>query len=134
LTRTIPRLYDYARKHSEWQTLKLAFEFWTTGRLSEAARKRVAAVAGQIRPTNHTVRVRQTDQIREVACSVQDNALLRIFNEHFVEHPLATVAVSSSDATQRPHGLAGHESRQEGGILRIQSGTRQSGHPQKFDE
>jgi len=114
LTKTVPRLYDYARKHSEWKNLKLAFEFWTTGRLSEDARRRVAAAAGKIRPTKYTVCVREADQIREVARSLQDNALLKIFNEHFFEHPLATAERKLERRyVQRPHDLAGKESTEE---------------------
>jgi hypothetical protein len=111
LTKTVPRLYEYARMHSEWRNLKLAFEFWTTSKLSDHARNQVAAVSARVRPTKYTVVVREADSIREIARTLRDNSLLKIFDEHFFEHPLASA--DRKLHIRRPRSLARTELGEE---------------------
>lgn len=107
LTKTIPRLYEYARNHPDWRSLKVAFELWTTGKLSESARKRVAGVSGRVRPTKYTIVVRDMEGIRNVAESLHDSALLKVFNEHFFKHPLASAERELERLyVRRAHSLA----------------------------
>jgi hypothetical protein len=107
LKQTIPRLYEYARTHPEWRSLELAFELWTTGKLSDSARIQVAELSARVRPTKYTVVVREADGIREVAKSLHDRSLLNIFNEHFFEHPFASAERGLEKRhIRRPHSLA----------------------------
>jgi hypothetical protein len=60
----ISRLYEYARKHPEWKNLKIAFEFWSTGELSEAASKLIATRAASVRPSKYTVTLNDAEAMQ----------------------------------------------------------------------
>jgi hypothetical protein len=86
----IPRLYEYARNHPQWKSLKIAFEFWSTGKLSETASGDIAAVATKVRPTKYRVTFNDAEAIKKMAKSINDGTLLKVLNEHYFEHPLAS--------------------------------------------
>lgn len=90
VTRTIPRLYDYARSHPDWRSLKVHFELWTTGKLSESGVNLLSKASANVRPTRYTIALVDPEAIRTAAKSLQDGALLKVFNDHFFEHPLAS--------------------------------------------
>jgi hypothetical protein len=110
LEKSIPRIYEYARRHSQWKNLAVQFELWTTGTISTVARELIAKKASEVRPTRYSITVRDADGVRDVAQSVQDRSLLKIFNEHFFEHPLATAERDlERNHTRRARSLARKE-------------------------
>jgi len=102
----ISRLYEYARKHPEWKSLKIAFEFWSTGELSEAARKLIATRATSVRPTKYTVTLNDAEAIKNMAKLTNDATLLKVLNEHYFAHPLASASRKKLPRVRRPYSLA----------------------------
>jgi hypothetical protein len=101
----IPRLYKYARSHVEWKNLKVAFEFWSTGQLSETATRNIALAATRVRPTKYCVTFKDAEAVKQMARSINDPTLLKILNEHYFQHPLAT-ARKKLPRVRRAHNLA----------------------------
>lgn len=113
LSRTIPRLYEYARAHPDWRSLTIGFELWTTGKLSERALNLVSEARQNVRPTKYSITLVDTEAIRRAAKSLQDGALLKVFDDHFFEHPLASAERDLKDLyVRRARSLANTESPQ----------------------
>jgi hypothetical protein len=102
----IPRLYEYARKHPHWKQLKIAFEFWSTGVLSKAASRNIAGVATKVRQTKYRVTLMQADAIKNMARSINDRTLLKVLNEHYFQHPLASARKKKLPRVRRAYSLA----------------------------
>jgi hypothetical protein len=110
----IPKLYAYARSHPDWKSLKIMFEFWTTGNLTNEASSAIDYTSRRVRPTKYTVVARNSAGVREMAKLVNDSALLKVFNEHFFEHPLASAERKSKRLyVPRPRSLANTAATEE---------------------
>lgn len=113
-TRTVPKLYEYARNHPDLRNLDIHFELWTTGKLTALAQEDFAAAAGEIRPSRYTLEILEPDAIRDRAKSTKNPSLLKVLNAHFFEHPLATAERTIERMhSRRPHSLAQKEPTDE---------------------
>ncbi|QBP10042.1 MULTISPECIES: hypothetical protein [Cupriavidus] len=88
LDNRIPMLREAAHFERSWRGLDLVFEFWTSGQLSEKAKARIQEVQTTVRPGKYTVCLIEGDELRALAKSIGDSALLKTLNEHYFEHPL----------------------------------------------
>jgi len=108
LNKRVHLIRQYALKHPDWKNLELHFEFWTTGKLTEAAKaKIIAADAGT---SKYTVRYRDAAGVLAYALETKDKALVNTLNQHFLQHPLARAeldarlyAVRKEHAAQAPN-------------------------------
>jgi hypothetical protein len=90
LEKTIPLVYQEARRHPDWRSLKLHFEFWTTGRLSPEAIAMISNAQKKIRPSRYTINYRDAEAVHTAARELGDKGLLQTLEQHFLEHPMAT--------------------------------------------
>lgn len=90
LNKTIPLVYQETRKHPNHKSLKLCFEFWTTGKLSDEAVAMIKAAQQKIRSGKYSVAYRDADAVHKTACGLGDKGLLNTLEQHFLEHPMAT--------------------------------------------
>lgn len=86
----IPVVRGVALNNSLWRGHRLAFEFWTTGTLSDEGHAMVET-AQFVSPTKYTVTVVETQALWSMAVSCNDKQLMNTLNQHFFEHPLETV-------------------------------------------
>lgn len=87
LTKRIPLIRQKALNHPEWKSLEMHFEFWTTGRLSEAAEAKV--IAAKTKTRKYFIEYRDATGVLDYALKTKDKALITTLNQHFLEHPLA---------------------------------------------
>lgn len=90
LKKTVPLVYQEARRHPDWKSLKLRFEFWTTGKLSDRAIEMISTAQRNIRPGKYSVGFCDADAVHAAARELGDKGLLNTLEQHFLEHPLAT--------------------------------------------
>lgn len=83
-----------------WRGHKLGFEFWTTGNLSQAGRAMIVQ-AQDVNPDKYTITVFDSDAVRSMAAQCNDSHLMHTVNEHFFEHPLATVERDMNRRTRK---------------------------------
>ncbi|WP_051889011.1 nuclease-related domain-containing protein [Caballeronia sordidicola] len=102
LTKRIPLVRQRALEHPEWRNLKLRFELWTTGELSESAKARIAEAQRSIRATAYVVEVRQAKQIEQLARETNDVSLIGVLQQHFLKSPLADVDKKSGGVDTNP--------------------------------
>jgi hypothetical protein len=113
LTKSVPRIYEYARNHSEWNHLSIGFEFWTSGELSPEAQQLFTQAAAQVRATKYTLTLRDRDGLRESVEATKDSALIKVFDDHFFKHPLAMVEADAKQRyVRRPFSLANKEPKE----------------------
>ncbi|WP_367871153.1 hypothetical protein [Luteolibacter sp. Populi] len=98
LEERVPWVYREARKHSDWKSLKIVFEFWTSGILSSEAKQMIAEAQQKIRPNKYTVSYLDSEGIRALALETKDAGLIKNLEEHFLKHPLSEPDV---DPTRR---------------------------------
>lgn len=89
LTRRIPIVRQKALEHPDWRGLELHFELWTSGRLSENARQRIAQAQATVSARKYTVLYRTGEEIGKMANELNDDALKTALKTHFLEHPFA---------------------------------------------
>lgn len=86
----IPVVRGAALDNSLWRGHKLAFEFWTTGTISDLG-KTMVKTAQLVSPNKYTVTVVENQALRLMAVSCNDKQLMNTLNQHFFEHPLETI-------------------------------------------
>ena len=86
----IPIVRGAALNNSLWRGHRLAFEFWTTGTLSDESHEMIKT-AQRVSPNKYTVTVVETQELSSMAASCNDKQLMGNLNQHFFEHPLETV-------------------------------------------
>jgi len=93
LTKRIPLIRRQALDHPEWKNMNMHFEFWTTGKLTEAAEARIQAV--KTKTVKYFVDYRVASGILDYALTTKDTGLITTLNQHFLEHPLAKVELEA---------------------------------------
>lgn len=91
LSKKVPAMYAAAREHSDWKSLDIRFEFWTTGRLSDTSRNSIENAQQQIRATRYTIDVKDADGVRAIAQGLKNKSLVQTLEQHFLKHPMATL-------------------------------------------
>nr|WP_298724341.1 hypothetical protein [uncultured Steroidobacter sp.] len=87
ITRRIPTVRKKALEHPDWRHLDMHFELWTSGQLSDAARQRLATLRSH--ETRYKVTVCTAADVEALVAKTNDNALHKLVQQHFIEHPLA---------------------------------------------
>ena len=85
LQRSVPIFFKHIKNHPDWKNLKVCFEFWTTGSLSDAALKIFSDAQKEIKKSRYTIKLRLGDQILEVCKSTNDDGLVTAFRKHFMK-------------------------------------------------
>lgn len=91
LDKRIPLVYKQAREASEWTGKDFHFEFWTTGRLSEASITRIKKAQANIRTGRYTLDFYDSERLMAVARDTKDKALIDALRQHFLNHPMAKI-------------------------------------------
>jgi hypothetical protein len=99
LTKRIPLVRKEALQHPDWKSLDLHFEFWTTGKLSDAAMAKVNQAKAIT--TKYVIDYRDAAGVYNFAKEAQDKALLLTLKQHFLEHPMATAERDVEERTAR---------------------------------
>lgn len=93
LTKRIPLIRQQALEHPEWKSMDMHFEFWTTGKLTEAAEAKIQAA--KTKTGKYFVDYRDSAGILGYALTTKDTGLITTLNQHFFEHPLAKVELEA---------------------------------------
>lgn len=91
LDKRIPLVYKQAREASEWTGKDFHFEFWTTGRLSEASITRIKKAQANIRTGRYTLDFYDSERLMAVARDTKDKVLIDALRQHFLNHPMAKI-------------------------------------------
>lgn len=87
----IPLIYGQAKANSEWKSRTFHFEFWTTGRLSDVAIRRITTAMNTIRPGRYTLAYCDAEKLTTMAKDTGNKALLGSLRQHFLDHPMAKI-------------------------------------------
>lgn len=84
LVRTIPLLYKRVRRHDDWQALRVRFEFWATGKLSETARHLIESRRSETNPNRYTINTCLGAEMHRKCHSIGAKELAKAFKKHFM--------------------------------------------------
>jgi hypothetical protein len=90
----VPLVHKLARSHSDWKSLELHFEFWTTGKLTPESIAMIDLAKSKAR--KYSVEYRDAAMLRTLARETKDSGLLKTLEQHFIGHPMATAEVAVS--------------------------------------
>lgn len=99
LEKRIPLVRQQALKHPDWKSLKLHFELWTTGKLTDDAIARINAV--KAKTTKYTIEYRDAAAVYAYAKNVDDRSLILTLRQHFFKHPITTVEEDVNKKAER---------------------------------
>ena len=85
LHHSIPVFFKEIKSHPDWKNLKICFEFWTTGSLSDEARTIFETAKKTIKPSRYKIELRVNTQILRICESTKDNGLVNAFRKHFTK-------------------------------------------------
>ena len=85
LHHSIPIFYKSARAHPDWINLKVHFEFWATGTLSDKALNMIETAKKTIKETRYTIDVRLGPEIFQIFRSTKDDGLITAFQKHYMK-------------------------------------------------
>jgi hypothetical protein len=91
LEKRIPLVYKQAQAGSEWSGREFHFEFWTTGRLSDASISKIKKVQATVRPGRYTLDYCDAEGLTAMAKATNDKALIDSLRQHFLDHPMAKI-------------------------------------------
>jgi hypothetical protein len=107
LTKTIPRVREYALEHPEWRNYTFEFEFWTTGKLSKVAIENINKFQAEVSPNKYKLLHRDASELYKMFRNCSDKALFDIFNVHFLNHPLKQVMNEEYSVTTQAPSIFG---------------------------
>jgi len=81
----VPTLFKAAKTHPDWQNLKLHFELWTTGGVSEEAIQLFEKAKSKVRPTKYSLDLKLGQEILDICHSTNDDGLITAFRKHFMK-------------------------------------------------
>ena len=84
----IPVIRNAAETNTYWQRCRHEFEFWTSGVLSERARRLIADEAARVR--KYSVKLVEGAEVAQLVSATDNTALKNAFRQHFQDHPLNT--------------------------------------------
>lgn len=96
LDKRIPLVYKQARTLSEWKNMEFHFEFWTTGRLSDASITKIKKAQATVRPGRYTLGYCDSGGLTAIAKATKDKALIDALRQHFLDHPMAKIQRAES--------------------------------------
>ncbi|MCQ9148086.1 hypothetical protein [Ochrobactrum sp. BTU2] len=86
LQHNVPVLYKAARAHPEWKNLKLRFEFWTTGSLSEQGKSMFETARKTVKESRYSLEIRAAPDILKICNATKDDGLVIAFRKHFMKY------------------------------------------------
>ena len=91
LGKRIPLVYKQAKASPDWKGRDFQFEFWTTGRLSDASIAKIKKAQATIRPGRYTIDYCDSEGLTAIAKATKDKALIDSLRQHFLDHPMAKI-------------------------------------------
>jgi hypothetical protein len=89
LTESVPNVFGYCKNvHPDWKEKELEFEFWTTGKLSDAALASFNDLSKKIKKSRYSIAYKDASQVKEAAALTKDKKLIATLNQHFLTHPV----------------------------------------------
>ena len=85
LQHSIPSFYKEIRTHPDWKDLKVYFQFWATGSLSDAALAMIESAQKEIKAARYKIKLCLGPQILEICKSTGDEGLVTAFRKHFMK-------------------------------------------------
>lgn len=85
LQRNVPLFYREIRAHPDWKGLKVYFQLWTTGSLSDAALAMIEQAQKKIKAARYTIELYVGPEILEKCKSTRDAGLVTAFRKHFMK-------------------------------------------------
>lgn len=91
LEKRIPIVYKQAHAESDWRDREFHFEFWTTGRLSDASIAKIKTAQATVRPGRYTLDYCDAEGLTAITRATKDKALIDALRQHFLDHPMAKI-------------------------------------------
>lgn len=91
LEKRIPLVYKQAQTSPDWKGRDFQFEFWTTGRLSDASIAKIKKAQATVRPGRYTLDYCDSEGLTAIAKETKDRALIDALRQHFLDHPMAKI-------------------------------------------
>jgi len=91
LEKRIPLVYKQAQAEPDWRGREFHFEFWTTGRLSDASIAKIKMAQATVRPGRYTLDYCDSEGLTAIAKATKDKALIDSLRQHFLDHPMAKI-------------------------------------------
>lgn len=116
LEKRIPLVYKHARAATDWRDRAFHFEFWTTGRLSEASIAKIKKAQATVRSGRYTLDFCDSEGLTTIAKATRDRALIDALRQHFLDHPMAKIQrakkkVGVQKTVQRKRSISPSKSR-----------------------
>lgn len=86
LKNRVPLIRKIALAKPEWQNLRLEFEFWTSGRVSDEARKMITEAAQQTH--RYGIHLVDRDELEQRVADTNNTSLKDTVEQHFIGHAL----------------------------------------------
>lgn len=91
LDKRVPLVHRQAQSNAEWRGRAFRFEFWTTGKLSDASIARIKTAQETVRPGRYTLDYCDSENLAAIAKETRDKALIDALHQHFLNHPMAKI-------------------------------------------
>lgn len=87
LTDRVPLMHRALRREVRFQNCAIHFEFWTSGRFSAEAERRLNSAKQTT--TRYAIGFRDGAEVRRYIAQVRPTAVAKMFDEHFFQHAIA---------------------------------------------
>ena len=85
LKHSIPIFFKVSNAHPDWKNLKICFEFWTTGSLSEKALEMFDVAKKTIKKSRYEIELHLGHQILQICKLTNNKGLVDVFRKHFMK-------------------------------------------------
>lgn len=85
----IPRINSWALLENRWDSIEFHFELWITGKLTQISKELIEKASKNTK--KYKIVLRESNDILELTKKTKNKALIRIFREQFLKHPLAEI-------------------------------------------
>lgn len=87
MTDRVPLMHRALRREARFQNCAIHFEFWTSGRFSADAERRLNT--SKQTTTRYTIGFRDGAEVRKYIAQIRPTAVAKMFDEHFFQHAIA---------------------------------------------
>lgn len=101
--RKIPTMRDYLDARPDLRGLKRVYEFWTSGRFTKDASELLRHE--KVSRPRQPIDFKDGGDVCELASSSKLTTIVRVLNEHFLNHPLARFVYDGTDSWKKRTGL-----------------------------
>jgi len=106
LSKRIPTIRSWALSESRWDNdIKFQFEFWITGKLNPKSKELIDKASANTK--KYEIILRDSNDILQLTKETGNKALIKIFREQFLKHPLAEIEndLDTMESTEKPIDL-----------------------------